>query len=190
MSFKSLFANVWTWVKHAFDWLKKDADKVAIAITQDVNIALNSGLVDLLVKALEPITGHLPAEILATIKPIIPKTLATLLNLQGLPDNATPEQIKEFADNVMKAFGSADTYTKTKVLTTIAADLYKGIQDGLKDDGKLSFFEIVNIVQKAFDTWQLQKIQNPDTSSMDALASQLRPETNIPTGPGVNITND
>lgn len=195
MSLKSLFSNVWTWVKHAFDFLKKDADKVAIAITQDVNLALNSGLVDALVKALEPVTGHLPAEVIAYLKPIVPKVLAAELSLQGLPDNPTADELKAFADQVMEAFAKADLYKKTKVYTTVAADLYNGIQEAIKEDGKLSFFEIVNLVQKAFDTWSLQKVQNPDTTSMDALYQRdnMRVSSGIPVGeplPGQNVPND
>ncbi len=186
MSFKSIFADIWKFVQHTFSWLAKDADKVAIAITQDLNLAINSGLIDMLVSALAPVTGQLPAEVLATLKPLIPKILALELSLQGLPDNATPEQIGAFAEEVLQAFQKASTFKQTKIYTTLAAEIYNVIQEHLKIDGKLTFADVVDIIEKAYQGWVLAKAQNPDTSSMDALQSQLRVSTKLPVGQSVN----
>lgn len=168
MSLKSLFSNVWTWIKHAFQWLKKDADKVAIAIVQDLNVALNSGLVDLVVKAISPNTDSLPTEVLATLKKVIPNTLAILLSLQALPDNPTEDDLKAFAEKVLEAFKNESWYGQSKIYTTVAADALTAIREALAD-GKISFAEAVKIVETALQGWKLAQAQNPDTSYLNGL---------------------
>jgi hypothetical protein len=123
MGIFSWVPKLWADIKKAFTSIQVDGLKIAIAITGDINTALKSGIVQDLVKALDPNPEHLPAEILTAAQNIIPKVLAAELGLQALIQNPTPDQQAAFATEVLTAFGVKNALQKGKIYTNLATEL-------------------------------------------------------------------
>ena len=155
--------SIWKWIKgwrldKVFISIKNDADKVAIAITQAVKDVLNSGVVDFLatiVSTVLPQLHDLPQEIVAKLNKLIPKILAAELALQGLPDNPTDADILKFEQNILEAFGLHDN--KSKLYTTLAAQIYGIIKVDLDAGTPLTFAELVKDVDEAYQLYLKDK---------------------------------
>jgi len=95
----------------------------AIIITQDVNAALNSGLVEDVVAAISPKLAGIPAGILTAAQALVPKVLAAELGLQALQSGATPQDAANWAQNAISSFAGKNFTAQTKVYTNLAAEL-------------------------------------------------------------------
>jgi hypothetical protein len=143
--------SVEAWFKKVFLATKTNFDTVAIAITQDLQNALNSGVVDVIAKFVEgtfPSVQKLPEAIVAELKLIIPKILVAELALQGLPDNPTQEEVQAFAESVAKAFNV--NQSNSKLWTVFGAQVY-GI---LLNDKTKTFASLVLDVEQAYQALQ------------------------------------
>ena len=155
--------SVWSWIKgwhleRVFTSIKNNADKVAIAITEAVKTALNSGVVDFIVRIVDnalPQLHDLPATVVAKIREVIPKVLAAELALQGLPDSPTADDILKFEQNILTAFGVHDQ--KSKLYTTLAAQIYDIIKTDVDAGTKLTFAELVKDVDQAYQDYLKDK---------------------------------
>jgi hypothetical protein len=118
----SIFTNFWSWIKKAFTSL----NHVAVAVTQDYNQALKSGLVDQVVTvltAISPAAGHLAAGIEAESKILVPKIIETELGVAALGAAPTAAGEVAWANSVLQAYGSASTIKQSKLWSTLATEL-------------------------------------------------------------------
>lgn len=148
----SIFTKVWDWLKKAFTYIEKDADKVAITLTEGLKDAMQSGVVGFIAAALDGLTkSHVPTEIVTFLSNNIDKVLATELAIQGIPDNPTQDDILAFEQAVLKAFNV--TSDKSRLYTTLAAQTY-GMLKAQADAGtKFTFALLVKDVELAYQNY-------------------------------------
>lgn len=138
-----------------FTHIKKDVNVVAITVTEAIKLALDSGTAGFLAGIIDSLfKTHIAQDVLGLLKKFIPKILATELAIQGLPDNPTPDDILAFEQSVLKAFSVTDD--KSKLYTTLAAQLYGHIKDAL-GDGKVTFAEAVIIIEATYQDYLTDK---------------------------------
>lgn len=145
----SIFTKFWDLVKHIFG---SDLAKVAIAITQDVNIALKSGVPDAIIAAIDPNPDHIPEELLAGAKALIPKVMAAELGLVAVAADATPEAAQSWVESIIEAFGSATLVRQSKVWNSLATQLTILFDNG-KTQG-LTWIQWANKAEEAFQDVQ------------------------------------
>lgn len=145
----SIFTKIGAWFKKAFTTIKDDADVVAITVTEAIKQGLDDGLLPALA---DVIPGSLPKEIVAELQIWIPKALALELGLQGLPDNASADQITAFVQTIVQAVAGSTAQAKSKLWTTLAAQVYTLIETDVNQsaNGNLTFAQIVEIVEAAY----------------------------------------
>ena len=122
----SFISKAWTWVKKEFTSFETGGIKVAVAVTEDINTALNSGDVDDIQEALaavDPNLAPLSAEVVAQAKVTVPKVLADELGLETLIADPTPTQAQAWLMSVVSAFGNATLIQKSKLYSTLAVQL-------------------------------------------------------------------
>lgn len=148
----SFITKALAWLKKTFTTIKTDGAKIAVAITADVQAALDSGTLDTVAKIIEtvfPSVQHLPDAIVAELKIIIPKTLAIELAVIGLPDSPTEQDILDFEKRILEAFHLTDD--KSKLYTTIAAVIYGILKRHIGE--KLTFAQLVMDVEDAYQQY-------------------------------------
>lgn len=144
--------KLWTGIKSLFVKVEEQLLPEAINITEDVNNAIKSGIVQDVVAAISPALGGVPAKLLAGAQVLVPKILAAELGLEALKSGATPEDAATWAQNAIAAFAGKTFTAQTKVWTNLAAELAI-----LFDDGKTTnktWIDWANTAEQAF-----QKIQ-------------------------------
>ena len=149
--------SLWTWLAKIFHSIKVDGAKIAVAITEDVQTFLKSGVAGALanvISAIFPNVKNLPAEIVEKLQVLIPKILSAELAVQGLPDNPTEQDILDFETRVLAAFGVHDQ--KSKLYTTLSAQVYDILKQ-YTGDGKLTFAELVASVEQAYQDYVADK---------------------------------
>jgi len=156
--------NLWTWFKNIFKNVIKHADQVAITVTEEIKNALNTGAAGFLAGLIDQLTkSHIAENILKFLKDNITKVLAAELAVQGIPDNATPDDILKFETDVINAFGKIDN--KSKLYTTLAAQIYGLIDTTLKTTPETppTFAEWVRVVESAYQDYlqDKQDAENP-----------------------------
>lgn len=149
--------NIWQWLGKVFSSVKKDAAKIAVAITEDVQSALKSGILGALadtISAIFPNVKHLPQDVVAEISNLAPKVLAAELAVQGLPDNPTEQDVLDFDKKILAAFELHDD--KSKLYSVFTAQVY-GIL--LKHVGKtgVTFADKLADVEEAYQDLQKDK---------------------------------
>lgn len=138
-----------------FTHIKKDANIVAISVTEGIKAALDSGTVGFLAGIIDSLLKtHIAEDALEILKNYIPKVLAAELALQGLPDNPTEADVLAFEQAVLDAFKIHDD--KSKLYTTLAAQLYGKLKDAL-GDGKITFAEAVIIIEETYQDYLSDK---------------------------------
>lgn len=150
----SIFTKVWSWLKGAFSYIKQDADKVAISITEEVKSLLDSGVVTAITDFIDAeFKTQLGAEVVALLNRFVPKALAVELAIQGLPDNPTQADIRAFSDAIVKAFTGLGPQGKTKLYTTLAAQVYGIIETEVNKHQPVTFAELVSDVEDAYQLY-------------------------------------
>jgi len=153
MSLGSILKSIGNWFAKAFNSIKDDADTVAITLTQYLKVALDSGLLKTIA---DLIPGGLGKDVITVLQNAIPKILALELGLQGLPDNATPEQIQAFILSIEQAVGGKDFQAKSAFWTKFSVQVYSLIQTEINkspDHATLTFAQIVSIVEEAYQQY-------------------------------------
>ena len=150
--------KIWAWFKKIFTSIKTDIDKTAIVITEYIKAGLESGVLDAIAKALDGLTSHLSTEVIALLRVAVPKALAIELAIQGLPDNPTGDDIKAFENAVLAAVVNSSDFEKSQLWTNLSAQVFNLISDALKaNDGKLTFAQIVLIVEQSYQDYLADK---------------------------------
>lgn len=144
--------KIWTWLKKAFKHIKDDADKVAISITQNIKEALDSGLVGFLADIIDKeFHSHVATDVVGVLKLQIPRILAAELAVQGLPDNPTEQDILDFENRILEAFGIHSQ--KSKLYTVLASQVYQNIKALVDSDNQISFAEAVKLIEKCYQDY-------------------------------------
>lgn len=149
--------SIWTFFAKLFKWVKNDADKIAVAITEGVQTALKSGVVGALadaISAIFPNVKHVPQDVVDELAKQIPRILASELALQGLPDNPTPDQVLAFENAVLEAFGVHDN--KSKLYTVLGAQIL-GILKKYSDGSTPTFASLVTDLEDAYQLYLQDK---------------------------------
>jgi hypothetical protein len=143
----AIIKNIENWFSKEFKSFQQNGDKVAVAITTDIQLALKSGIVDRIaniVSAIFPSVKGIPEMAVNELQVLIPKLLAAELAIQGLPTNPTPEDLRNFATSIEKSFNVDNSHSQ--LWTTLAAQIY-GI---LQNDSSLTFASLVADVEQAY----------------------------------------
>lgn len=124
-SASGFLGKIWAALKGAVTKAQVTLLPEAILITEAVNNALKSGLVDDLVVAISPALKGVPAALLTAAQGLIPKVLASELGLQALSSGATPQDAAAWAQSVITAFAglNANLVSESKIWTNLAASL-------------------------------------------------------------------
>lgn len=157
----SIFSKIGHWFSKTFKSVKTDGAKVAVAITEDIQTALKSGILKAVadvISTLFPSVHDLPAEIIAELQVVIPKVLAAELAVQGLPDHPTEQDIQDFEAKILQAFGVHDN--KSKLYTTLAAQVYGIIKKHVDSGAPFTFASLVRDVEEAYEDYQSDKAAN------------------------------
>lgn len=157
----SIFKSIGAWFSKIFKSVQQDGDKIAIAITEDVQEALKSGVVDALAGVISsefPSVKNLPQEVVTLLRQVIPELLAAELAIQGLPTNPTQVDIQAFITRVLDAFKVDNN--NSKLWTLLASQIY-GLLQNYINAPKQTFAELVAIVEQAYQDY----IQDQNASS-------------------------
>lgn len=138
-----------------FKSVKDNIDKVAISVTEAVKNAAEGEAVKAIASVIdEALHSTIAEDGLELIKTASVKALAVELAIQGVPDNPTGEDILKFEKAAFEAITGMQPEGKSKLWTTFAAQLYSIIKDALEQDNKLTFAEIVAIVEAAYKAYK------------------------------------
>lgn len=148
--------KIWAWLKKAFKHIKTDVDKVAISITENIKQVLDSGTVGFLAEFIDKeLHSHVGLEVVGILKLQIPKILAVELAIQGLPDNATEQDILDFENRILEAFGLHRQ--KDKFYTVFASQVYQNIKALVDSDNQVSFAQAVQLIEKCYQDYLKDK---------------------------------
>lgn len=162
MSLKTILQHIGAWFKRTFNNVKDNVIPTAIAITQGIKHSLDNGVLPEIANIIGEITGsQIPAEAITVMKANIDKVLLSELALQGLPDNATPEQLTAFEQEVFKAFTGKNSYGRSKLFTTLAVQIKTDVDQLLNIPGGAKFADVVNAIEEAWVQYQ-DDLANPD----------------------------
>lgn len=154
MSITSIFKAIGDWLKDKFTHIKNDGAKVAISVTEGLKKALQSGVLDGIASIIDHIAGGSIADtVVDLLKANINKILSVELGLQGLPDDPSEDDLKAFTDSVIDAFTSLDKQGKSKLYTTLAAQIYGILKADLEDDGEITFASLVKDIEDAYQDY-------------------------------------
>lgn len=157
----SIFTKIGAWLKKVFTEGLQDADKIAISVTEGVKTALVDGIAGFIADVLDGLTkSNIPTEIVTLLQNNISKILAVELAIQGLPANPTQQDILTFEQSVLAAFNV--TSDKSKLYTTLAAQIYGIIQAQLGGQTKLTFAQLVVDVEQAYSDYVTDQQQYPN----------------------------
>lgn len=148
MSFLSGIFGKGGFFDRLFNHIKHDAVVVAVSVTEAVKTALDSGAVGWIAQIVDSLAKtHLAEDVVALLQKNIPKILAAELALEGLPDNATADQIINFEQSVLDAFNLLDK--KSKFYTVVSAQIFGVLQETVNNTpGK--FADWVIAVEKCY----------------------------------------
>lgn len=140
--------KIWSGIKGLFVKVEEEFLPEAINITEGINNAIKSGLVQDVVAAISPSMGGLPAKLLAAAQDLVPKVLASELGLEALKAGATPADATAWAQSAIAAFATKDFTAQSKVWTNLVTEVII-----LFDDGKTTnktWIDWANTGQQAF----------------------------------------
>jgi len=163
--FKSIFhaigvagSAVGHFFANAFTWVEKDGAKIAVAILEDLKVLFDSGATNFVAQIIDGLTkSNIPSEILALLQKELPKALAVGLAVEGLPSNPTDQDVQDFANRVLTAFGV--TADKSKFYSTLAADITGIIRSNTAPGQKFTFAVLIQDVEQAYKDYIAAKAQ-------------------------------
>src|SRR5579872_19426 len=148
----SIFTKAWAWLKNAFKYIETDADKIAISVTEGLKTAFVNGTLGFIANILDGLThSQVPTEVVTFIGANVDKLLATELAIQGLPANPTEADILAFEQAVLKAFSVVSD--KSKLYTTLAAQIYGIIKTQADASVKFTFAQLVIDIETAYQDY-------------------------------------
>ncbi len=150
------FGKIWGGIKSAVSTVFKDAQveflPEIITITEDINQAVNSGVVEDIVAALSPELAGVPAAILKGAQILGPKILATELGLEALGEAPTEAATAAWVQSVIAAYAKASIATTSKIWISLATSLTVLYNQGKAENATWNEWE--NLAQQAFNQVQ------------------------------------
>lgn len=140
--------KIWSGIKSLFTKIEEQLLPEAINITEDINNAIKSGLVQDVVNAISPSMNGIPSKLLAAAQDLVPKVLTAELGLEALKAGAPPADATAWAQSAIAAFATKDFTAQSKVWTSLVTELVI-----LFDDGKTTnktWIDWANTAQQAF----------------------------------------
>lgn len=145
----SIFKDVWTWLKSKFEHITQDVDKVAIAVTQQIKNAAESGAAAFIAHTIDGLRGTgIAEEVLGVIKLAASKALALELAILMPSGDVTAEGFLEWEQRVLTAAGVHPD--KSALWTKVAATVLRDVQAFTQDGSAVTFAEAVIIVEDAY----------------------------------------
>lgn len=179
MSLISILTSAFNWLKKGFVSHIVDADKVAVTITEMVKTLLANPVTNFLENVADSVTGtQVPTNIANDINAVIPKILSVELAIEGLPDNATPQQILAFEQSVLKAFSV--NANNSKLYTELGAQIY-GIIQTTEATGNANFAGWVTAIETTYTDYQKDLTVNATVvSNTSVVPGPIQFQTPIP----------
>lgn len=157
----SIFTKIGAWISKVFNDALRDADQIAIVTTEAVKTALVNGVAGFIAEVLDGLTkSQVPTEIVTLVQNSIDKILAVELAIQGLPANPTEADILAFEQSVLKAFNV--TSDKSKLYTTLAAQIYGIIKTQAEAGSSFTFAQLVSDVESAYADYLTDQAASTD----------------------------
>lgn len=149
----SIFTKAWSWLKGAFTTIEEDVAPVVVAVIEEVSTLFKSGTIGFIASLLDTVTkNQVPTQVANTIGAQLPKLIAVELAVQGLPDSPTDADIEAFEQRVLTAFGLLDD--KSKLYTTVGAQLLGIVRADIAAGTKFTFAELVKDLEEAYTDYQ------------------------------------
>ena len=126
---------------------------VAVTIVEAIKGLSDAGILS---DVATVIGGVLPKAIVTLIQAELPKILADLLAIEGLPANATPDQIKAFTDAIITSFASKSFQEKSELYTKLGVQVYNLIETQVNANpanASLTFAQIVAIIEESYQAY-------------------------------------
>lgn len=159
MSLGSILKAVGGWFAKIFKDIETDVIPVAVAVVQAVKNISDDGLLD----TIDKLFGNIvPPSVLAAIKAEIPKILADLLSIEGLPADPTPDQIKSFADAIIASFASMDFQKKSEALTRLGVKITVLIQGLVASGQTKSFAAWATLLEESYQDYLESQNTDPN----------------------------
>lgn len=147
--------NVGNWLAKTFTNIKDNADVVAITITEAVKATLLDGVLPAMATVIDTaFKTTLAADVVAILNANINKILAVELAIQGLPDNPTEADVEAFSERVVQAITGLNATGKSKLYTTLAAQVYGIIETEINNNEPMTFAKLVDDVEEAWQDYQ------------------------------------
>lgn len=158
MSLISVVTSAWSWFKKNFiDHIQSSAH-VAVTITEAIKAILANPITGTLENIADAVTGtQIPTALANVINGAIPKILAVELSIEGLPANATPDQILAFEQAILKAFSVSSN--NSKLYTVLSAQIYGIIQSNIAN-GTTNFAGWVVAIEQIYTDYKLDLSAN------------------------------
>jgi uncharacterized protein (DUF2267 family) len=162
------FQSIGAWFAKAFKNIQTDAAPVAVAIVEELQTLLKSGVATFLENVLDTmLKSGVPTAIANAISAALPKILADLLAIEGLPTSPTDVQLTAFSQAVLAAWGINDN--TSKVYTTLGAQIIGIIRANTAPGQKFTFAVLVADLEQSYQDWQADIAANapstPDPQS-------------------------
>lgn len=139
------------WVGAGFRTIKQDGAKIGVSILEGYKTDVENGVIPCIATIIDVIfSTHVAADVVAGLNKEVPKLLAGALLVEGLPDNATPDQLEAFNNAAYTAFTGLPANAKSRFYATFSADIYAFVQTLSADGGKLTYAELMAASQKAY----------------------------------------
>lgn len=148
--------KIWKWLQKVFTSLENDVDKFAISVTEHIKDNLDNGAIGFILDFVDKeFNTHIAPEVVGLLKNVIPKVLAAELAIQGLPINPTEQDILDFENKVLDAFGLHSQ--KDKMYTVLASQIYIEIKTLMNKTEGITFADTVKLIETAYADYLKEK---------------------------------
>lgn len=147
-----------------FTHVIKDADVVAISVTQAIKVAMDSGAAGFLAGVIDSLfKTHIAEDILTQLKKWIPEVLIAELGIQGLPENPTEQDVIDLENRILAAFAVHDQ--KSKLYSVLAAQIYTRLK-ALGDLPVVKFADAVAAIEDMYQQYLQDKIDSENDGTI------------------------
>lgn len=146
-------SSIGSWFAKAFKNIQTDAAPVAVTIVEEIQTLLKSGVATFIENTVDALLkSGVPTEIANAIGSALPKILANLLAIEGLPADPTDVQIAAFSQAVLGAWDVTDD--KSRIYTTLGAQIIGIIRASTVPGQKFTFAVLAADLEEAYQDWQ------------------------------------
>jgi len=145
----TFFGKIFSWIGKLFKNAKKEWLQVAVKVTQQFQVAINSPIVDIL-------TAIIPSDaddaVVRILRKELPLILAKELAIVSLTEATTEADVKNAMDKIVLYFGKLSDEEKAQLYTSMSAKIYIVLQKVLEGK-KVTFGEAASLAESAYQTW-------------------------------------